>query len=114
MTDSELTAIHEIEVAAGSKENIDGSKMKAWMSNPSIEVLGALIEHILPLARRTDPPPSMEEMCRTVQNYYRQSLIQNVKEVTMPPTGTSVGTSLLPGSNFSGVTRLPRVTVLCA
>src|SRR5882724_1509936 len=79
MTEAELRTIHEIEVAAGSKENMDASKMKAWMSNPSIEVLGALAEHILPFSRRTDPPPSMEEICRTIQNYYRECLIQNVK-----------------------------------
>jgi len=70
--------IRQIESAARGTDMIPASRVKSWLRHaPSVEVLGAINHHIVRHSRRVEPPLSMEDICSTVQEYYRLCLIQD-------------------------------------
>lgn len=75
------------------------------VGNTTLEVLGAVNVHIMQNTRRVEPPLSMEEICSTVQEYYKQCLIQNLQTSQYAPDRL-LGLSLLVGFKPSGVTPL--------
>lgn len=92
-TDDET--IREIENAATGTKQIAASQVRGWLRNPSVEVLGAVIQHIVRQSRRVEPPLSMEEICSTVQEYYRQCLLQNLQNTGYAPNRSIAGLELV-------------------
>jgi hypothetical protein len=95
MTETELGIIREIENAARGTQKIPAEKVKLWLGYPSVEVLGAVNVHIMQNTRRVEPPLSMEEICSTVQEYYRQCLIQNLQTSQYAPNRSIAGLELV-------------------
>jgi hypothetical protein len=91
MTEAEREIIREIENSARGNQKIPASKVKPWLTHPSVEVLGAVNVHIMQNTRRIEPPLSMEEICSTVQEYYRQCLIQNRQDSDYAPNRSLAG-----------------------
>jgi hypothetical protein len=85
MMENELGIIREIENVARGTQKIPAEKVKLWLGYPSVEVLGAVNVHIMQNTRRVAPPPSMKEICSTVQEYYKQCLIQNLQPSHFAP-----------------------------
>ena len=95
MTGAELGTIHEIEDAARGTQKIPAAKVKVWLGHRSVEILGAVNVHIIQNSRRVEPPLSMEEICSTVQEYYRQCLIQNLQTSQYAPNRSVAGLGLV-------------------
>lgn len=95
MTQAELDTIHEIENTARGSQKIPAAKVKPWLKHPSVEVLGAVNVHIMQNTRRVEPSLSMEEICSTVQEYYKQCLIQNLQTSQYAPNRSIVGLELV-------------------
>src|ERR1700722_12165305 len=75
MTQPDSETIREIQSAVKGAKQVPASQVRGWLRHPSLEVLGAVTQQIVRQSRRVDPPLSMEEICGTVQEYYRQCLI---------------------------------------
>ena len=95
MTKAELETIRDIESAARDRQKIPAAKVRAWLHHPSVEVLGAVNVHIMQNTRLVEPPLSMEEICGTVQEYYRQCLIQNLQTSQYAPNRSIAGLELV-------------------
>lgn len=95
MTEAEAGTIREIENVARGTHKIPAAKVKMWLSHPSVEVLGAVNIHIMQNTRRVEPPLSMEEICSTVQEYYKQCLIQNLQTSQYAPNRSIAGLELV-------------------
>lgn len=95
MTEADTKMIREIETAARGIQKISASKVKSWLDNPSVEVLGAVNAQIMRNTRRIEPPLSMEEICSAVQEYYRQCLLQNLQKSQYAPNRSIAGLELV-------------------
>jgi hypothetical protein len=95
VTASEAKIIHEIETAASGTKRIPAAKVREWSRLESVEVLGAVTVHIMQNTRRVEPPLSMEEICSTVQRYYRECLIQNLQASQYAPNRWIAGHDLV-------------------
>jgi hypothetical protein len=95
MTKAEFEIIRDIESAARDRQKISAASVKAWLDHPSLEVLGAVNVHIMQNTRLVEPPLSMEEICSTVQEYYRQCLIQNLQTSQYAPNRSIAGLELV-------------------
>jgi hypothetical protein len=95
MTPENLTTIREIESLMQTRGKIPAFQVRAWLGNPCVEVLGAVSIHIMHNTQRIEPPLSMAEVCRTVQEYYRQCLIQNLKDSQYAPNRSVAGLELV-------------------
>jgi len=68
VTPNDLETVRQIQDAIRGTGKIPASQVRAWLHNPSVEVLGAVTEGIMRgQTRRVEPPLSMEEICSTVQ-----------------------------------------------
>lgn len=95
MTKTEAGIICEIENIARGKQKIPAAKVRPWLHHSSVEVLGAVNVHIMQNTRRVEPPLSMEEICSTVQEYYRQCLLQNLQDSNYAPNRSIAGLELV-------------------
>jgi hypothetical protein len=95
MTQPDVETIHQIQNAVKGTAKIPASQVRGWLSQPSVEVLGAVTQHIVRQSHRVDPPLSMEEICNTVQEYYKQCLIQNVQNSEYAPNRSIAGLELV-------------------
>src|SRR3954462_6536926 len=73
----ENEVIREIQFAAHGPGLVPAARVRSWMSNPSLEVLGAVIQQLLRNSRKIEPPLSMSEICTAVQDYYRRCLTED-------------------------------------
>jgi hypothetical protein len=105
-TDSS-TIVREIEDAARNNQDIPASKVKSWLLDSSIDVLGAVTQHIIRNSRRVQPPLSIDDICSTVQSYYRECLIQNLQTSDYAPNRSIAGYELV--SWFRSLWRDPAV-----
>ena len=87
--------IREIENSVKGTKQIAASQVRRWLRHPSVEVLGAVTQHIVRQSRRVEPPLSMEEICSTVQEYYRQCLLQNLQNTEYAPNRSIAGLELV-------------------
>lgn len=71
--------VRDVERAIQSGAVVSASVVRNWMKIPSIEVQGVLTDLLLEHSQRINPPLSMEEICGSVECYYRECLIQNVQ-----------------------------------
>ncbi len=92
---SEFEKIREIESAARSKQKIPAANLKGWLDHASLEVLGAVNVYVMQNTRLVEPPLSMEEICSTVQEYYKQCLIQNLQTSQYAPNRSIAGLELV-------------------
>jgi hypothetical protein len=93
---TEAHTIREIERVAGGTEKIPAAKVNSWLAEPrSLEVLGAVVVHIIQNSRRVDPPLSMDEICSSVQEYYQECLIQNRQDAQYAPNRFVAGLELV-------------------
>ena len=95
MTEAEASTIRDIENIARGTQGIPATKVKAWLTDPSVEVLGAVRVHIIQNSRRVEPPLSMEEICSTVQEYYRLCLVHNLQTSQYAPNRSIIGLELV-------------------
>jgi|SRR5215472_6621169 len=95
MTPEDLKTIRQIEGAIQGKGMIPASQVRTWLHNPSVEVLGAINIHIMQNTRRVEPPLSMEEICNTVQEYYKQCLLQDLQNSDYAPNRSIAGLELV-------------------
>jgi hypothetical protein len=96
MTEAEAHTIREIERVAGGTEKIPAAKVNSWLAEPgSLEVLGAVVVHIIQNSRRVDPPLSMDEICTTLQEYHKECLIQNLQDAEYAPNRFVAGLELV-------------------
>lgn len=95
MTEAEAGIIREIENIARGAGKIPAAKVRQWLHHSSVEVLGAVNVHIMQNTRRVEPPLSMEEICSTVQEYYRQCLVQNLQDSNYAPNRSITGLELV-------------------
>jgi hypothetical protein len=95
MTEAEAGTICEIENVTRGTQKIPAAKVEMWLEHPSVEVLGAVNVHIMQNTRRVEPPLPMEEICSTVQEYYRQCLIQNLQSSQYAPNRSIAGLELV-------------------
>jgi hypothetical protein len=95
MTKAELDTIREIESAALSARKIPSATVHAWLDHASLEILGAVNVHIMQNTRLVEPPLSMEKICSTVQEYYKQCLIQNLQTSQYAPNRSIAGLELV-------------------
>jgi hypothetical protein len=95
MTESDLETIREIQSVARGTKKIPASQVKGWLCHPSVEVLGAVTQQIVRQSRRVEPPLSMEEICSTVQEYYRRCLIENRQNSEYAPNRSIAGLELV-------------------
>jgi hypothetical protein len=90
VTTDELV-IRQIEDAGRGAQKIPASTVRSWLRNPSVKVLGAVTLHILNNSKRVEPPLTMEEICNTVQEYYKQCLIQGLDDGNYVPNRSIAG-----------------------
>jgi hypothetical protein len=95
MMEADLGIIREIENTARGTQKIPATKVKMWLGSPSVEILGAVNVHIIQNSRRVEPPLSMEEICNTVQEYYKLCLIQNLQTSQYAPNRSIAGLELV-------------------
>ena len=95
MEQSELETIREIENTLRGSQKIPAAKVKLWLGHPSVEVLGAVNVHIIQNSRRVEPPLSMEEICSTVQEYYKRCLSQDLQTSQYAPNRSIAGLELV-------------------
>ena len=96
MTEAEAQTIREIEHVALGTENIPAAKVKSWLvQRRSLDVLGAVVVHVIQNSRRVNPPLSMDEICSTVQEYYKECLIQNLHDSQYAPNRFIAGLELV-------------------
>jgi len=96
MTEAEAQTIREIENVARGTESIPPVKVKSWLAQQSsLDVLGAVVVHIIQHSRRVNPPLSMDEICSTVQQYYGQCLTQNRQDSEYAPNRFIAGLELV-------------------
>src|SRR3984885_8008220 len=89
MAQSDSETIRQIQRAVEGTKQIPASQVRNWLRHPSVEILGAVTQHIVRQSRRVEPPLSMEEICSTVQEYYRQCLLQNLQHSEDAPSRCS-------------------------
>ncbi|MGO9640437.1 MAG: hypothetical protein ACLP1Y_03905 [Candidatus Acidiferrales bacterium] len=94
MTQTDLKTIREIEALMRSSEPIPASRVKAWMSCPSIDVQGALTTLMLEHSPRIEPPLSWDEICSALQSYYGKCLLQGVRDSDYAPNRHIAGHDL--------------------
>jgi hypothetical protein len=73
--------VREIETAASESKTVPAVTVRQWLQSESLEVLGAVIYHFIRHSRRINPALSMDEICKVMENYYRQCLISNLDRV---------------------------------
>jgi len=95
MTEAEAGTIREIESVTRGSQKISAAKVRQWLHHPSVEVLGAVNVHIMQNTRRVEPPLSMEEICGSVQEYYKQCLSQNLQTSQYAPNRSIAGLELV-------------------
>ena len=91
MTPDDLKTIQQIEAASQGEKKIPASQVRVWLRTQSVEVLGAVVENVIREPRRVDPPMSIDEICRAVQEYYRQCLIQDLQDSDYAPNRSIAG-----------------------
>lgn len=95
MTPEDFTTIQQIESAMQGTGTVSASQVRIWLRSTSVEVLGAVNVHIMQNTRRVRPPLSMDEICSTVQEYYRQCLTQNLQDSQYAPNRSIAGLELV-------------------
>jgi hypothetical protein len=95
MAQSDSETIRQIQRAVEGTNQIPASQVRNWLRHPSVEILGAVTQHIVRQSRRVEPPLSMEEICSTVQEYYRQCLLQNLQHSEYAPNRSIAGLELV-------------------
>jgi hypothetical protein len=96
VTESERQTILEIEDAAQGTRLIPASKVKVWLTHrESVEILGAVAAHVIQNSRRVDPPLSMEEICGTLEEYFKRCLIEDRQDSQYAPNRSIAGLSLV-------------------
>jgi hypothetical protein len=95
MTELDSEAIRQIQSAAKGTNQIPASQVRGWLRHPSVEVLGAVTQHIVRQSWRVEPPLSMEEICSAVQEYYKQCLVQNLQNSEYAPNRSVAGLELV-------------------
>lgn len=91
MQSDDLTKIRQIEEAAQDKGKIPAFKVREWLRDGSIEVIGAVVENIIRDSHRIEPPLSIDEICGAVQEYYKQCLILNLQDSDYAPNRSIAG-----------------------
>jgi hypothetical protein len=95
MAQPDSETIRQIQSAVEGTKQIPASQVRDWLRHPSVEILGAVTQRIVRQSRRVEPPLSMEEICSTVQEYYRQCLIQNLQHSEYAPNRSIAGLELV-------------------
>jgi hypothetical protein len=90
MTQDDLETIRHIQNTLKERK-VPASQVRGWLRDPSVEVLGALTQHLLRDSQKIEPPLSMEEICNAVRNYYRECLIQNLQTSEYAPNRSIAG-----------------------
>jgi hypothetical protein len=60
MTQPDLETIRQIQSATKGTGKIAASQVKDWLRHPSVQVLGAVTQHIVRQSRRVEPPLTMQ------------------------------------------------------
>jgi len=95
MASESIEAIRDIEGVIQSGKTIEASRVRNWMRMPSIEVQSVLTDLLLEHSEKISPPLSMEEICHSVESYYKQCLIRNFKNNDRVPNRHIAGYELV-------------------
>jgi len=79
MTNNE-DVIRQIEATMQGQDLVPASVVRLWMSNSSLQTVGAVAQRVVRQSRRIQPPLSMDEICTFIQNYYERCLVENPQD----------------------------------
>lgn len=94
-TEEDLKVINEIERTILCSGPIQAALVRNWLALPSLAVQTVATDLVLEEPRRIEPPLSMEEICNTMEGYYKECLIQDVEESEYVPNWGIAGYELV-------------------
>ena len=94
MTDEEREVIQQIHREVEGPEPIKGSHIREWVASPSLQVRAAVISALRRYSEQIAPVLSDQEKFAVFENYYRDCLVQDIRDGDYVPNRYVAGYEL--------------------